>query len=664
MASRRWLLAAYLLQAVLLLWVLVPFLRYNNLLEWDFPGHYVAIWHLKSHLLPWPSGWNPLFYCGYPQGLFYPPLAHYLAALLSFAFGTAVSMKLLVLTSLLLLPVVFYAFSRRWQLDELQSAVCSLWMTALLFVSGDSLGTWTLGSDLKSIINVGLFANALSLPVLFAFLASFGSDAGPRTWKWAAILLGTLLLLHPLSSLIAILFILSLLLARLWEKGHNLARWRPVLLSLGSGLLLGSVWILPFAAYRGLMNPEFTPARWSPAVQLIGLNGAALAVVCAVTQRLRPLALTYLMLSNFILIGTQFELHLQFSRLTVFLLFLIPAFLLVWVRSRWMLALLAMLAFGVGIAGYRHSGIHPAGVPDFPVPDFGAVQGRILSVSPPSHLPSYHVGHELIPLRTGNQSMLGLFIESSLNGRFVGNLALALEPESHIWGTPTEILNRQALGKDFSIWVQDRLRLFAVRYVFTDLKLEGVLDPSLGQSKRYCSSYPMPGTRSPEEEEFFRKRYNTHGAFFDFYLYPVGSSTLAEPLAYLPPAVTSDWKRACIQWFVEARGVPVFTDRAAPATARAARQNENVELVELSPTMDRITLQIHADQDIPVLVKIGYFPTWQLELNNSRSPVYRASPNLILIFGHGRATLAFHRPWQEYLGLALSALGLLLIILL
>jgi uncharacterized membrane protein len=174
MNERRYFYWFYLIQAAALLCVLVPFVRWNNLLEWDFPGHYAAIWYMKTRLLPWASGWNPYFYCGYPQGMFYPPLAHYIAALLSMIIGIGPAMKVLVVVSVLLLPITFYAFSRRWGLSDLQAAVCSTWMTMVLFLSGEALGTLPLGSDLRSTVNVGLFANALSLPILFAFLATFG----------------------------------------------------------------------------------------------------------------------------------------------------------------------------------------------------------------------------------------------------------------------------------------------------------------------------------------------------------------------------------------------------------------------------------------------------------------------------------------------------------
>jgi len=654
--ERRFFYLSYTLQLGALLALLVPFLRRNNLLEWDFPGHYAAIWHLSNVLFPWPTGWNPSFYCGYPQGLFYPPLAHYATALIGFAIGIAPAMKLLVALSILALPAVFYAFARRYELDDLQSAVAATWMTALLFVTGDLLGTWNLGSDLKSMLNVGLFANTLSLPVLFAFLALCGRDA---SWRRQGAVLGILLLLHPLSAMIALLFALS----------HGAAEWTvpaaerrsqvPLARTVAVGILVAAVWLLPFAAYRRFMNAEFTPALWSTAVQLVVCNGLVVALLSVRRPVLRSLIFCYVLLANFILVGTLWKLDVQFTRLTIYLLLFVPVLVVHWVRSRAVLAVLAVVAVGVGAAGYRKGGLNPAGVPDFAIPNFGPVPGRILSVAPPQHLASFHVNHELIPLRTGNPTLMGLFVESSLNGRYVGDLMHTLEPDSYVWGTPTEALTRQALGTEYAAYVRDRLRLFDVRHIYTDLKLESLLDPELERSKTYVNSYPAPSAATAADRDALARRYNVRDGKLDFYLYTVGGSTLAEPLSYIPVSPGSDWKITATKWFIEMRGIPVFTDRPAPAGVRPARAGDSVRIEENRG--DRLRLRIDADADIPVLVKVGYFPSWRLTVDGRTAPIYRASPNLMLVFAHGDAVLEYRRPWQEYAGLLLSLVGLLLV---
>ncbi len=660
MRKKRYFYTIYPIQAAALLAVLFPFLRHNNLLEWDFPGHALAVWHLQNNLLPWATGWNPFFYCGYPQGIFYPPAGHYLAALLSFPLGIPLAIKSLVALSFLALPITFYFFSRRWGLDELQSGISSLWLTALLFLSGDLFGTWTLGSDLRSSLNVGLFANSLSLPVLFAFMATFAR--GPGRWKTAGLLLGLLILLHPLSTLIGGLFIGATILCFAWQR-KKLQEWKPLIFSLVLGLGLGACWILPFLAYRSYMNPEFAVAPWSASLLLLVFNGLGLSVAALRGGKsVRILSVAYLLLINFIFIGILWKIDLQFSRLMTYLLFFIPVFILVWVRSRPVLLTLGVLSGALGLFGYRFGGIRPEGVHEFPMPDFGRVEGRILAVSPPTHLPGHHVHHELIPMRTGNASVMGLFIESSLNGRFLGNLMRSLDPDSHVWGTPTESVTPEVMGEDYAEYILERLRLFDIRYIYTDLKLEHTLDPGLAETKRFMHRYPMPESISAKQAEDLRDRYNTSGRFFDFYLYPVSPGSLAEPLPYVPTEPGSDWKLTNQQWFLQMKGVPIFTDEPVPETAQPASPGDWVAVREVSSNMDRIVLDIQSEKEIPVLVKVGYFPSWNLTLNGHSAPLYRASPNLMLLFGKGEAVLEYGRSWEEYAGLFLSGLALTFLI--
>jgi hypothetical protein len=435
-------------------------------------------------------------------------------------------------------------------------------------------------------------------------------------------------------------------------------------LTVGTGFLVGGAWLLPFIALRGSSAQSFSTPQWAPAVVLVVLNGAILAIVGLHQESLRPIGAMYVLLANFIMAGSLAKLGLEFSRLTIYVLLLIPVLLLYWVRSKTVLLTLAGVAALVGVMGLRAGGLNPAGVPQFPLPNFGPVPGRILAVAPPSHLPSYHVHHELIPLRTGNASMLGLFIQSSPNGRLLGNLTRALDPDAYVWGTSGEIPRVEALGASYPDYIRDRLRLFDIRYVYTDLKLENTIDPGLASTKRYVNSYPLPNQPVSDKPEILQTRYNSHDNFADFYLYPVTQSTLAEPLSYVPQKVNSDWELTTQRWFLETRGIPVFTDRETPAGVRAATPLDGVQIVAASPRMDRLTVRINAAEDIPVLVKMGYLPGWSLTVNGAPAPVYRASPNLLLIFAHGDAVLELKRPWQEYAGLALSALGLLALVLL
>jgi hypothetical protein len=412
------------------------------------------------------------------------------------------------------------------------------------------------------------------------------------------------------------------------------------------------------------MNPEFAQELWPYALLFLVLNGIILALACFSKLHLRPLVIAYLILANFIIVGNMWRLDLQFPRLTIYLLFLLPIFLVTWLNSRFLLLSTGVFAIALGAYGYLNSGIHPRGVPDFNLPDFGKMEGRILSVVPPFHTPSYHVHHDLIPVRTGNESILGLFIESSINGRFMGNLTRIIDGDAYVWGTPTEFIQRDYLENSYPEYVRDRLRLFGIGYIYTDLKLEDILDPSLAQKKRYINSYPAPKFKLPEQIRDMNTRYHVRGDQLDFYLYSLDTGQIAEALPYLPQNPPSDWKMTNTLWFSDVHGVPIFTNKPIPETAHPAQSGEWVEVLKRSPNLDHLELQVHAPQDIPVLVKIGYFPNWKLTIDGKEAQIYRASPDLMLFFGKGHAVLEYKRSWAEYAGLILSACGLVLLVFL
>src|SRR3989344_2226883 len=89
------------LELFVVFWLWLPFLK-NNLLAFDLPGHYFNAWFIKEYLFPAMAGWNPFFFAGFPQNLFYPPLFSYLTAALSFILPLMWAFKAIVLLSLIL----------------------------------------------------------------------------------------------------------------------------------------------------------------------------------------------------------------------------------------------------------------------------------------------------------------------------------------------------------------------------------------------------------------------------------------------------------------------------------------------------------------------------------------------------------------------------------
>src|SRR3989344_4643484 len=92
------------LSLVLLGLLVVPFWQSNSLEVYDAPGHVSLVWYIKEYFWPKPSGWNSLFLLGFPQGIFYPSLFHWLAAGFSFLVGVDTAIKIIISFAILSLP--------------------------------------------------------------------------------------------------------------------------------------------------------------------------------------------------------------------------------------------------------------------------------------------------------------------------------------------------------------------------------------------------------------------------------------------------------------------------------------------------------------------------------------------------------------------------------
>jgi hypothetical protein len=172
----------------------------------------------------------------------------------------------------------------------------------------------------------------------------------------------------------------------------------------------------------------------------------------------------------------------------------------------------------------------------------------------------------------------------------------------------------------------------------------------------------MPPFRTEAQALEMTRKYSFRDGHLDFNLYTLRGGAPVEALPYIPQSPGTDWKATTRAWFLETRGVPVLTDKPAPPTARPARPGESVRVLETSPRSDRIVLQADAAEDIPILVKTGYFPTWRATDRTGPLEVRRATPNLMVVYGHGKIELEYRRPWEELFGLVLCCIGLALVV--
>ena len=124
MKHLRSLYILFVVEALLIVLLLGPFCASNAVLQWDMPGHLFSAWYTAEYLFPRWTGWNPFFFGGYPQGIFYPPLFHYLLALLSKLVGLQLGFKLLLSATIAALPPALAFLYLRIGLER-ERALCA-----------------------------------------------------------------------------------------------------------------------------------------------------------------------------------------------------------------------------------------------------------------------------------------------------------------------------------------------------------------------------------------------------------------------------------------------------------------------------------------------------------------------------------------------------------
>jgi uncharacterized membrane protein len=81
--------------------------------------------------------------------------------------------------------------------------------------------------------------------------------------------------------------------------------------------------------------------------------------------------------------------------------------------------------------------------------------------------------------------------------------------------------------------------------------------------------------------------------------------------------------------------------------------------LEKSPTMDRIKFFVESEKRVPIYIKISYFPKWKAYQNGIETPIYKASPNFMIVYGKGEIELRYEETDIEKIGFLLSIIGLI-----
>lgn len=203
----------------------------------------------------------------------------------------------------------------------------------------------------------------------------------------------------------------------------------------------------------------------------------------------------------------------------------------------------------------------------------------------------------------------------------------------------------------------------------------GNLDVALGIDHlqllgvKYYLAFSDTAVAQAEEEEDLSLVAST-GAWR---VYEVAHSELVQPLAN-EPAVRrgvgdggKDWQEMAVDWYLDRSrwGVMMAADGPGPwqrvdeGEQPVAKPYSNTTITDVRTDEDSISFTVNRT-GAPILIKSSYFPNWKA--TNAEGP-FRVAPNLMVVVPTDNlVSVEFQRTGVDWLGLAMTALGLFLLV--
>ena len=609
-------------------------------LSWDMHGHFFSAYFIKKYLWPSPTGWNHLSLMGYPQGYFYPPFFHWLTAALSFFMPLETSFKLLVTLSLVLFPIVLFFALKNLKLNDDEAILACLFVFLfLLMMKGD------IGGDFYSTLHVGLVTHQFGMFLLFLFLAILDTQfLNKKRNFFATIILSLIILTHIFSAISAFifLFVFGILNVRSKKQAVNF------LLILLFSFFLTAFWIIPFLYYlkftEGIVIPGGSPLLHPFALFLIIIS--LVAIIVKKDKKSLPfiaLLVAFLLLTMF---GAIIPVNLHFFRFhsiiyTLFGIVLSRLFMIAPFKKYNKFLCIFLIIFSLFLAFVFASDLARNDVSirlnieavEKLVKDKG--YGVVISTINPTksqHAISYSLLLKEIKL------VDGLFVESSLNSRAINTLKRELNEHVFVWG----VLPYKSLESKKTLL--NHLNYLGINFLFLDTF-----------TYNYTSTLIIP-----------KELYQVDVAFNDyvlpFYLVKIDNN-LIEVANNPLPVKKQEWNKKVEEWWDDPSLIRrILVESDFPLPQHKVNETE-IEIKILEERNDYIKFEVISEEVVPVLIKISYFPNWRAFVDGEEVKIYRASPNLMLVFAKGVVELKFIKDKPEIIGLTISILSLLLLLL-
>jgi len=593
--------------------------------SWDMVGH-LAHANMQREMLPELIFWNPYFFSGYEQFTVYPPLLSLLVAVLSFPLGLVSAFKLVTVLAWMALPAALYYLYR--SLLGSRGALIGTTIASLILV----LLPQQIGGTFFSTLVVGNVANALGLVLFTLCLGSILRD----DFKKAIPLVALLVITHMIAAVVLSLFIATKLLVE--RQGWTLL--------LGYGM--AAFWLMPslLGTFRDISTHDDYPLTvFEYIVYLVLLIGYLFYRRRSPDRRFDSLVLALGIL--FFLVGVLRHLSVElwqaipmhFHRVKVYsIVVMVPVFLRMipepkssesGARAKSMLLRVTGLLASVVIVVAALAKPHVLG-PPYEAPELKVDGNRVLTVEGIPEVPYWHNLRHLLATE-GHGVSKGLFIEASPDAPFLLSLEQFLDREHRLplrWGIDW-VSSLPADGH-----IEERVRflldVFGIQSIVTNRSL---VSADLGVSGASSGRY------------FVIERADQ--AMVSHAGYPIKFSG--------GPLSDRDWQTLTRQWFQA--GAEILVVDAAPLEFSG---RGSADLVGPEKHFNTLAISVDATEPIPVLIRMGYSDKWRAIAGERELPVYRVTPNAMLVVAQEDFELHFE-PLNglNWIGLIVSILGLI-----
>ena len=651
-----------LITTLIFVTVFIPFIAFNSLDKYDTPGLLSLSWFIAEYRFPDFQGWNPYFFAGFPQGILYPPLFHYLIAGLSKIFSLELSYKLVITTAGLLIPISIHSFTKTVYRNKSWALLGSLSiLITLLALPG------YLGFNYDGMLDYGLGPSFITIPVFFFFLCSLFRN------KRSARLLASLFSIMLLTNLVATLVagIITIIYAVMNIKNKDvLIRMAKFPLLVG---LLSLFWTLPYLVWHSWGVSGY-PIQGSGMISILAivLSGSALSLEFYIAKRRKQrLKLSAILLTGFLFallnivdmvinrdktvfsFGSIHPLRLQIFSFLAFAISLpliiknLHPILLIFTKRFKVMKLFKRMFHMAEIHAFLIIFIiiltiirlQPRGVEKIEFDNPPEWEGRVMRVYKVTEVldQSRAVIDRSVMDYPNAYAVDGLLKESSYLAPYFQSLAKSLNSKNYDWKILDEYyIENNKVPREKVPYLMD---LLWVKNLFT-------IDPAISG----CSDWSRLAsfeTNSLKDGIIKRDMYLCSYA-------PTQDSSIIDVLLEKPRLATESWESTLQKWWLN-KDTKLFSNEKLPKDIFEEIPIRGSMSIEYNKNLSQLKIKNKDDKSFPVLVKMNYFPKWKaISVHGDEVKIYRVSPNFMAFPLDEEVTLSYQRTPLEIATLVLS----------